>query len=649
MKINLNTYSNTNFTRALTKKEEESYSKLLDDSFDTLDIKDSTAIVFDFNIPSKKGLNTGIGTSFSKNAQDFFNFIKKYAGIKSIQYGPQGKVSSANTSPYSGTNFALGEHIIDLEKLTTEEYASILPIEYIEKLDKNYPADKNSREYKTNYDYVLGDNSNKGIQRKALYKAFENFQKKLKTQNPNAIQLDNEFKTFKEENSHWLEKDVLFEVLAKKYKTADFSKWNEEDKNLYTLGNLNREQKIDKIKKEHGKEIEFQQFIQFIATKQQKETKDELNEKNIKLYGDCLIGFSESEIWANQDCFRENLFYGGPDPNCPETNGIQTWGLRALDYTKLGKCDTVGDLSELGEVGKFLYTKYANFFKRYDGLRMDAAWQFVTPFIYQTVNNTFEEVKMPEIGNTIFNILKTAANDFCHSTENINDNIMLELVGISAQKSRDLTINQYPHLYTTAYAQYDESPQKFLEKGYEQGKFIVGTTNHDNETIIEMAKNQYIRDLHSNGIKRDFGFDFNALKYQDKDYQSQNEEQKTQEDFRNAKMAEVYTAQKQFFTLTDMFGMGERINISGKSDANNWTVRVPNNYEEFYFSQLQQGYGMNMPKILANAMRMKGVNDKKIIEKSEELAEILRQKGATTQEEAETDFKNGKITNPFVY
>ena len=58
MKINYNTYSNTNFTRALTKEEEKSYLRLIKDSFDTLNIKDSTAIVFDFNVPSKKGMNT---------------------------------------------------------------------------------------------------------------------------------------------------------------------------------------------------------------------------------------------------------------------------------------------------------------------------------------------------------------------------------------------------------------------------------------------------------------------------------------------------------------------------------------------------------------------------------------------------------------
>ena len=44
-----------------------------------------------------------------------------------------------------------GEHIIDLSKLTTEEYGSILPKKVVTDLDKNYPADKKQRSYRTNY------------------------------------------------------------------------------------------------------------------------------------------------------------------------------------------------------------------------------------------------------------------------------------------------------------------------------------------------------------------------------------------------------------------------------------------------------------------------------------------------------------------
>ena len=253
-----------------------------------------------------------------------------------------------------------------------------------------------------------------------------------------------------------------------------------------------------------------------------------MNAENIKLYGDCLIGFSQGEMWSNIDCFRKNLYYGGPDPGCPETNNIQAWGLPALDYTKLEECGEDGDLSKLGEVGKFLYDKYSTFFKRYDGIRMDAAWQFVTPFIYQAVNGNYEEFKLPEINFTIFNIMKAAAKNTLGDKfdENNPDNIMLELVGISAGKSREMTLNTYPHLYTTAYAEYDETPEKFREKGYKDGKFYVGVGCHDNDSLVNMAKDTHKRKLHISGMKRDYDLDTSKLAFEDEGYQTQSKEQK---------------------------------------------------------------------------------------------------------------------------
>ena len=645
MEINRRIYT-PNFGRAFTTKESEAYSRLLKDTREKLGIEDTSAIIFDFNIPSKSGENTAIGSTWSGSMQDFIKFVKKMTGINSIQLAPQGKISQVNRSPYSGTTFAYGEHLIDLSKLTNEEYGELLDIEYIKSLDKNYPNDKNIREYKTDYKYTLEN------QAKALKTAFENFQKGLSEQNPNITKLNTEFEQFKEANNNWLDKEALFTALTKHYQTSDFNRWSETDKNLYSsnIDENTRQNRIKEIKSEYSDIIEYEKFIQFIADKQQKASHIFLDSENIKLYGDCLIGFSQSEMWGNKECFRENLYYGGPDPNCTETNEIQAWGLPALDYRKLGECNEDGDLSKLGVVGKLLYNKFSEFFKRYDGIRVDAAWQFVTPFIYQAINGKYEEVKMPEISNTVFNIIKAAANNSNIKADDINDRVMLELVGFCADKSRAMTKNIYPHLYTTAYAEYDERPKKFLEKGYINGKFYTGTGNHDNDSLVNMARDTQRSEMHYNNIKGDFGFDDSILNFQDTGYKNQSDEERRQERFKTAKVAEVFTAAKQFFTLPDMFGMSERINISGKQSENNWSVRIPSDYERFYFSQLSNGYGINIPKVLASAMSMKHMSDcTNLIQKCNEAAEILRQKGPNTEQEANTWEKDGKLNTKFEY
>ena len=634
MKINP-VYNYQRFGRAFTTKEKQQYQQLIKDSKQALGIKDTTAIIFDFNVPSERGFNTGIGTTFSKESNKFIDFLSSMIGINSVQMQPQGKITEANFSPYSGTNYALGEHIIDLKKLSSYEYGHILTADDIKETDEKYDGDKNAREYKTDYIYVLGE---KGVQNTLLYKAFQNFNTKLSQNDEYAVRLNNEFTDFKQHNSDWLIKDAVFEILSANYGTDDFRQWSEQDKLLYSKSTPKekREQRINELLEQNKEKADYEIFKQFIADKQQKESKNAINSKGIKLYGDCLIGFSQSEMWGDIDCFQDNLYYGGPDPNCPETNGIQTWGLPALDYTKLGKCGEDGDTSELGETGKLLYDKYRKFFERYDAIRVDAAWQFATPFIYREINGSYQEVKQPEIGLTVFNIMKAAAKNSSqeHNKEISNDEIMLEMVGISAGQCREMTLNKYPHIYTTAYAEFDECPQKFLEKGYKQGNFIVGVGCHDNDSLVNMAKDPQKRKLHETGIKRDFGFDFKNLQFKTKEYNRQSQEAKDQEEYRNVKFAEILTSAKHFFTLPDIFGMKERINISGKTDKSNWTVRIPGNFEKFYYTQLSDGFGLNMPKALANAMQMRKIDSPRLIQKCNEAAEILRSKGPMTEEEA---------------
>ncbi|MBQ8887600.1 MAG: 4-alpha-glucanotransferase [Candidatus Gastranaerophilales bacterium] len=645
MRINPNV-CHPNFGRAFTTEEKKAYSSLISDAKKELNIQDTSAIVFDFNVPSEKGYNTGIGTTFSDSMQKFISFVQSMTGISSIQVQPQGKISETNTSPYSGTNYAYGEHIVDLKKLSTPEYASILDEEKISNFAaREWDGDKIINEYRANYGALM--------HYPFLESAYDNFIEKVEAGDEQALKLNAEFEQFKSDNSSWLQKESLYEVLSLEYGTTDFSKWSETDRKLFDKGYPVdiRTKRIAQLEKEQAEKIEVENFIQFIADKQQKESREMLNSKDIKLYGDCLIGFSQSEMWANPSCFRENLYYGGPDPNCSETNGIQTWGLPALDYTKLGECSEDGDLSKLGEVGKFLYDKYSLFFKRYDGIRMDAAWQFVTPFIYQAVNGNYEEFKLPEINFTIFNIMKAAAKDTLGDKfdEQNPDNIMLELVGMSAGKSREMTLNTYPHLYTTAYAQYDETPKKFLEKGYQDDKFYVGVGCHDNDSLVNMARCNYTSDLHMAGMKRDYNLDTSKLPFEAEEYKKQDEQAKREEDFRTAKFGEIFTSTKQFFTLPDMFGMEERINISGKTSKDNWTIRIPSDYEKFYFSQLSNGFGLNLPKVMATAMGMKKSNNQELIKKCNEAAEILRQKGPTTEEEANIAEAQGKLNNKFEY
>lgn len=653
MQIQNGSFFTPSFKRAFTSVEKKSYDKLLCDAKKTLGLKDTSAIIFDFNVPSEKGKNTGIGSLWSDKSFELAQFLKNNALVTSVQTGPEGQISNANRSPYSGTNFALGEHIIDLSQLTKPLYGSILSDDDISAADFYYSGDKEKREFKTDYDYIFGKGNNSGVQNNLLKKAFENFSEGISNGDDACVKLNSEFSSFKFKNKEFLEKEFIYSSLVKEYGGDSGNKWSFTDRNLYSslIKDSERKSRISELNDKYSEEKNFYEFKQFIADKQQREARKSLNEIGVKLYGDCLIGYSESEVWAHPECFTPGLYYGGPDPACSDTNNIQTWQLTAPDFRKTGNCDEVGNLSKTGETGKFFHDKYKTFFSRYDGIRTDAAWQFVTPFIYRENNGNFEQVELPEMNMTMFNIMKTAAKDVLGESfdEKNPENIMLELVGLSAGKSREMTLNEYPHLYTTAYSEYDESPAAFIKKGYRDGMFYVGVGCHDNQSLVEQSKNEEKRNLQMSLILKDYSLNPAYLKFNCDDYASLSDIEQQQEDFRTAKFSEIFTSSKQFFTLPDMFGMEERINISGKVSPDNWSVRIPSDYEKFYYSRLSKGFGLNLPKALANAMIMTGKGDEKIISKCLEASEILRTKGPSTQSEADIAEKNGQLTSSFSY
>lgn len=652
MKIN-NAVNVQSFGRAFTTREKNVYKSLIKDARTALGHKDTAAIVFDFNVPSEQGYNLGIGTSFSEIMPEFAGFLKDMTGITSIQAGPQGKITYDSRSPYSGTNYALGGHIIDLKKFVKPEYASILTDEDIQEEIKAYKGDRVKLEYRTDYENALGNSIEGGALERLLKKAYMNFIFCVGLFDLDALKLYEDFKHFKEQNKDWLEKENMFSLLSAKYGTDDYEKWEDIDKNLYTdaVSEKVRARRIKEIRNEDVDLFEYENFKQFISDKQQKETRKALKDKGLKLYGDCLLGFSKSEVWAFRDCFKPGFFYGGPDPKCESTNGIQTWGLNALDYSKIGECAEDGDLSKLDKAGRLLYRKYSKFFERYDGLRMDAAWQFITPFLYKQAHGRYKQIFLPEMGYKILNIVKAAAKNTLGADFNPDnpDNIMLELVGLSADKSVRMTKNIYPHLYTTAYAQYDETPVKYKQRGFKPDKFYIGAGNHDNDSLVNLSRNTGLREKHLNGMERDFGTKPKDADYPCPEYIHLSDEEKKQENFRNAKFAEIFTSPKQFFTLPDMFGMSENINVSGRILDENWRVRIPNNYEEFYFSQLSKGYGLNVPKAYETAMNMKNIPNQTLKDKLAEAALILRRKGPMTEEAANEAEREGRLENQFRY
>lgn len=641
--------ANVSFGRAFTTQEQAKYENAIDKAFEKLNIRNFLAIAFDQSFPAETATrNIGIGTSFSEGALKTAQFMKKMFNITGLQLGPEGMISAGNTSPYSGSVFAYNNLSVDLGKLLTPEYESILDNESYGKLTLSI-LNQNER--------LAAFESAFNLMPEALSTAFSNFEKL-----PASSPLKKEYNTFIKANKDWLEADTMYEVLTNVYGGDNWEYWGQSksdksnlelDKALFNNSTDKkarnaRVQELNEKTVTHGNNTVniagLHKFVQFLADKQQKEAKLNFNNEKIDVLGDCLIGFSPREHWANQEAFKKDCYMG-----CQNNGGIAPWGFAALDFSKLD-----------GPTGKLLQKKFDIFFDKYDGARIDAAWQLVKPFVYQVsrdgngnINNTWK-VDSDNLGDKIFKmIIDTAEKKAKEQGKPFDKNkINLELLGlgIPGEVYGAAEKHQLPQIEITRYAK-DEPDNKWatvnLLRGRGEDRFIVAPGTHDDISLVTLSNNQnYAGDkgLQVNYLSRDLNTGSWGMNIG-------NNDAKGQEQFRNAKFAELFTTKNLMATIYDLFGYQQAFNDQYASSSENtakgknWKLRMPTDVEKFYFTQIKDGLGLNLPNALKMALRVRGKenNSDNLVNALQTFEHILKEDGPMTQAEADKAQKEGKL------
>lgn len=618
------------FGRALCRSEEQGLKNLTKEALQKLGISNVSTTIFDFAVPSGF-CNTGIGTMFSEEGIDTAEFANTYFGATNIQVGPQGQISNFIRSPYSGTTFALGMHNISPERLTTKEYGKLLSQKDI----SESPYILHDEDSDTvDYDHVF--NEEEGI-RPLLLKAYQKF-KKL----PENSELKAEYNRFVTDNKDWLERDSIFEAIAYKQGT-DISKWNDEKaKNLYADENNIDKKVIKKYKAtfdDEGNNIfEFNEFVQFIADKQQKQTKRELNAKGISITGDSQIGFSDREVWAYKSAFYNDGRMYGCDKD-GDGKFITCW-TPAPDMSKLD-----------GEAGKLFRQKFAMQFKRYNAIRIDAAWQLIAPTIVKSTGHKDEygnmigtlrglEDQQPYLGTKIVDILKDEARKAGVS----EDKISLELLDGAGKSYKALADSNVKTAIKDMYCIHTMQHMKG-DWGYPgryrnvndpfKHPFEISIGTHDDRTAREFAENINSEqiDIMSRELKKDKGF-FSDVPNKLSGLFAML--------FTNTPNNNSQSPGKVSITINDAVGSAKRINVPN-TQANNWEYRLGKNWKEDYFENLSYNrFGFNLPKALSTALKAKE-GDSALTEKLDKYANTLESDGPMTRVEAEAMARNGAL------
>ena len=627
----------------------KSTKKVIKEALEVLGKKNFALIAHANSFPSYDETDTGFGSSNSRRAKDVIDFA---SGIfNCIQLGPAGKTKSIDASPYTGTIFSNNPLFIDLEELTTKKWHNILSEQTYKNIVANNPNRNTNR---TAYEYIFD------AQNKALKEAFSNFKP------------EKDFEKFKKENEFWLEKDSLYEVLSLEYNNDYWPLWTSDlDKNLFNPKDETQKTqaatRIKELQEKYKYEIEFYAFCQYVISVQNEETKKYALKHDIKMIADRQVAFSDRDIWAYQNLFMDGWYLGCP-PDYFSKDG-QAWGFPVVNPEKMYNSD-----GSLGDAGKLMKALYLKMFKENPGgVRIDHLVGLIDPWVYKKgCKPKIEEGAGRLYSSPHHDELKKYAiatmDDLNWEVEPDKEKwiktlteaqikkyaMLLEKIVIAAAKEvglskdaivcEDLGTLTYPveqvikylglqGMRLTQFVVPEKPEHPYRMKNIEEKVWaMVGT--HDNEPIAMWADksvNTHEGWLHAKNLAEDLNPDKD-----DKEIEmiavelSKNPQYLTQ-----TKLVELFASKAENIQVffTDFLGMYEVYNRPGTSGSQNWSLRMPNNFEEYYEQQIRNGKGMNLPLILKLAIEARGTSFAKKHEKLiRELNEIVEEELCTTKD-----------------
>jgi len=626
---------------------ENTSTETLQEALKVLGKKNFALIIHGNSFPSIPGEDTGFGTANSSAGKKIIDFASGTFNV--IQLGPAGKTKSCDSSPYTGTIFSNNPLFIDLKQLTTSEWGKILPAETFSEVVKNNPNKNTGR---TAYSYIYK------AQEKALKEAYEKF--KLW----DAKKIKEGFERYKRENSFWLEKDALYEALSIEHNNDYWPLWKSEiDKNLFNPKSIQEKMefgnRINEIETKYADEIEFYSFCQFVANKQIKATREYALSRGIKMIADRQVAFSDRDCWAYQSLFLDGWFLGCP-PDYFSAEG-QAWGFPVMNPEKLFKED--GSLDEGGQLMKALFKKM--FKENPGGVRIDHIVGLIDPWVYKVgckpkleegagrLYSSPEHPTLSKFAVATFNDLDYEIGaDKEKRVKTLNDEQvklygrLVEKIVITAAEEEGLDkdaivcedLGTLTNPVAAVMEKYDLQGMKLTQfvvpempehpyrcKNIGKRCWVMAGT-HDNEPISMWADaliNTHEGYLHAKNLVEDlFASADNKDEIivrltNDADFLTQ------------IKLAELFACEAQNVQIffTDYFGIKDVYNRPGTDGDVNWSLRVPDNFEQVFCDNLKSNKALNLPFVLEIAIESRG---KDFADKHKGL--IKRLKGIQQQE-----------------
>ena len=597
------------FGRNLREDEKRPYSETINKAMDYLGIQNRALIIHAPSFPAKlsSGEDQKTGTPYGQN--EFLDFIKMH-GFNSVQLGPNGKLNRKDTSPYTSSVFAKSPLLIDYSQLKSDEFASILSDEEINRKVSKIEIPEE------NYTYSDFDEANE-ISNALLNKAWINFKDKLSNGDDKAQKLNNEYEKFQQENAFWLNDYAVLDSIAESYGTDFYPNWNKEDRELIKKvkqGDYNAKNRYNQILSQDSANV--YKFTQFLVDKQ---AKSDAQKRDVSYIGDLLVGGSSFDELINEDVFLKGYKLGCNDGG--PFNSPQLWGMSVVDPDKLFNKD-----GSLGSSGEYLKTKLEKALSDSKNIRIDHAIGLVNPYLYE--ENTVQYAQRPDENG---NLVKYPIREKLHSGHisklgiDKNGNFRKVLNKIILPTLKEHGINPKDVVWEdlgwdSTGVFYEEFKNKehlngisglMWNKGTEAPKdnwAYIGC--HDNPPLQQMINDKSLTN------QEPWKVDYLAQSMYPADYQYQERMQfrekikSNPKEYMKAKFADLMNSTKKIqISFMDFFGVNQQYNKPGTVGNQNWTLRLNPNYKDTYYKSLSSDdNAINMPEILSMSVNAK-VND----------------------------------------
>jgi 4-alpha-glucanotransferase len=538
-------------------------------------------------------------------------------GFNAMQLGPHGQISTTNLSPYDGTVFARNVWSLDCRALAEDEFGDLLQPELVDRLG-------------------LGPSGTSRVEpdrvRRLTRRAIDACHRRLMQLRDTFPDhpLIRDFERFRAEQAYWLELNAAYEAAVERF-GDDPAQWDLAVRALFRVADDRRHRAA--VPEEWGPAIERSELAQYLCHRQHARFRQLARIEGLAIWGDLQVGFSHRDRFLHDDCFSANWLLGAP-PSRTNPSG-QPWQYPLLDPDQL---DAPGSAAS-----RLFDMRVRKLLSEHDGIRIDHPHGLVCPWIYPADEpDPYEAVrhgvrafespdsKEPDLARWAIarhdDLNPAASVPFADDRVNRLDEAQVArysrlfdvLAGLcDGRRVADVyaaeVLSTCPYPLRRVLARYGLGRFRVTQKADPDDPHDVYRTDHarpddwlmlgthDTAPVFPIAT-EWVRNgaawpratyLADRLIDDAAGRAAAAARIAS-----------SPRDLLCASLADLFAcpAETVFVFVGDLFGEREPFNRAGIIHPDNWTARLPENFEDVYAARLREGCALDIPAALQLAL-----------------------------------------------